>query len=149
MLESFLKFWKFLKLLMLSLRLRVPWITIPQKAVSCPFLWSSLMTGACHLLRPASVFIDDRLLAQEDCSFDCRCKDTKIRSRKQAFSRRMLKICCKWLICSDMSICVFYIWLQESPWIAFDDWKAEEGNRVISGQGHFGSFSFSGRKSHI
>ena len=25
----------------------------------------SLMTGACHLLRPASVFIDDRLLAQE------------------------------------------------------------------------------------
>ena len=55
-----------------------------------PILWSSLMTGACHLLRPASVVIDDRLLAQEDCSFDCRCKDTKIRSRKQAFSRRML-----------------------------------------------------------
>ena len=74
-----------------------------------PILWSSLMTGACHLLRPASVFIDDRLLAQEDCSFDCWCKDTKIRSRKQAFSRRMLKICCKWLICSDISICVFYI----------------------------------------
>ena len=74
-----------------------------------PILWSSLMTGACHLLRPASVFIDDRLLAQEDCSFDCRCKDTKIRSRKQAFSRRMLQICCKWLICSDISICVFYI----------------------------------------
>ena len=74
-----------------------------------PILWSSLMTGACHLLRPASVFIDDRLLAQEDCSFDCRCKDTKIRSRKQAFPRRILKICCKWLICSDISICGFYI----------------------------------------
>ena len=56
-----------------------------------PILWSSLMTGACHLLRPASVFIDDRLLAQEDCSFDCRCKDTKNRSRKQAFSRRILE----------------------------------------------------------
>ena len=74
-----------------------------------PILRSSLMTSACHLLRPASVFIDDRLLAQEDCSFDCRCKDTKIRSRKQAFPRRILKICCKWLICSDISICVFCI----------------------------------------
>ena len=31
------------------------------------------------------------LLAQEGCSFDCRCKDTKILSRKQAFSGRMLK----------------------------------------------------------
>ena len=62
-----------------------------------PILWSSLMTGACHLLRPASVVIDDRLLAQEDCSFDCRCKDTKILSRKQAFSRRMLK---KWFVSS-------------------------------------------------
>ena len=37
------------------------------------------------------VFIDDRLLAQEDCSFDCRCKGTKNLSRKQAFSRRMLE----------------------------------------------------------
>lgn len=56
-----------------------------------PILWSSLMTSACHLLRPASVVIDDRLLAQEGCSCDCRCKDTKILSRKQAFSGRMLK----------------------------------------------------------
>ena len=62
---------------------------------SLPILWSSLMTGACHLLRPASVFIDDRLLAQEDCSFDCRCKGTKILGRKQAFSHRILKKCCK------------------------------------------------------
>ena len=50
---------------------------------SLPILWSSLMTGACHLLRPASVVIDDRLLAQEDCSFDCRCKDTKNHPRMQ------------------------------------------------------------------
>ena len=76
---------------------------------SLPILWSSLMTGACHLLRPASVFIDDRLLAQEGCSFDCRCKDTKILTRKQAFSRRILKMCCKWLICSDISVFGFYI----------------------------------------
>ena len=48
-----------------------------------PILWSSLMTGACHLLRPASVVIDDRLLAQEDCSFDCRCKGTKNHPRMQ------------------------------------------------------------------
>lgn len=50
---------------------------------SLPILWSSLMTGACHLLRPASVFIDDRLLAQEGCSFDCRCKGTKNHPRMQ------------------------------------------------------------------
>ena len=149
MLESFLEVLKVLEVAHAQSAFKSSLNHNSPESRSLPILWSSLMTGACHLLRPASVFIDDRLLAQEDCSFDCRCKDTKIRSRKQAFSRRMLKICCKWLICSDMSICVFYIWLQESPWIAFDDWKAEEGNRVISGQGHFGSFSFSGRKSHI
>ena len=29
------------------------------------FFWSSLMTGACHHLRPAAVFYDDRPKAQK------------------------------------------------------------------------------------
>ena len=43
------------------------------------------MTGACHHLSPAPVFIDDRF-RPIGCSFDCWCKDTKIFCIYQIFA---------------------------------------------------------------
>ena len=40
-------------------------ITTTRKARFLCFFWSSLMTGACHHLRPAAVFYDDRPQAQK------------------------------------------------------------------------------------
>ena len=40
-------------------------ITTTQKARFLCFFWSSLMAGACHHLRPAAVFYDDRPQAQK------------------------------------------------------------------------------------
>ena len=38
---------------------------LPGKPLFLPILGSSLMTGACHHLRPAAVFYDDRPEAQK------------------------------------------------------------------------------------
>ena len=38
---------------------------LPRKPRFLCFFWSSLMTGACHHLRPAAVFYDDRPEAQK------------------------------------------------------------------------------------
>ena len=40
-------------------------ITTTQKARFLCLFWSSMMTGACHHLRPAAVFYDDRPEAQK------------------------------------------------------------------------------------
>ena len=61
-------------------------------------------------------------------------KIQKFEAESKLFPVECWKICCKWLICSDISICVFCIWLQKPPLESFFDiWKS----------GHFRSRSFS------
>ena len=66
---------------------------LPRSLISCPYFWSSLMSGAWHQSRPECVVYEDWLSVQEKLSFDCWCKGTTIWSWNQIFPLQIFRGC--------------------------------------------------------